>query len=68
MREQFRGEIWQPGFHEHRIRDGEDFENQRVYIAANPEHGACELPIRSHELLDKIDPVPGGIAWHRVCA
>lgn len=37
VREQFRGEVWQPGFHEHRIRSREDFENQIAYIAANPE-------------------------------
>ena len=35
-RKQFAGEIWQPGFHEHRIRDGEDFRNQLEYIAQNP--------------------------------
>ncbi|SRR5258708_39983902 len=36
IREQFRGEIWQQGFHEHRIRDAEDFENQLAYIAPTP--------------------------------
>ena len=36
IREQFKGTIWQEGFHEHRIRDLEDFQNQRLYIANNP--------------------------------
>jgi putative transposase len=37
VREQFKGDVWQPGFHEHRVRDEEDYENQLAYIAANPE-------------------------------
>ncbi len=31
------GEVWQAGYHDHRIRDGEDFRNQLAYIANNPE-------------------------------
>ena len=37
LRAQFGGEVWQVGFHEHRVRDGEDFRRQFGYIAANPE-------------------------------
>ena len=36
VRKQFVGEIWQAGFHEHRIRDAEDFGNQIEYVAGNP--------------------------------
>jgi putative transposase len=37
VRKQFAGEVWQAGFHEHRIRDAEDFRNQIEYVAANPD-------------------------------
>jgi putative transposase len=36
VREQFKGEVWHSGYHEHRIRDAHDFEAQKVYIAKNP--------------------------------
>ena len=36
-REYFKGEIWQTGFHEHRVRDAEDFTGQLEYIASNPQ-------------------------------
>jgi putative transposase len=35
-REQAAGQIWHSGHHEHRIRDGEDFQAQSLYIANNP--------------------------------
>ena len=31
-----KGEVWQRGFTDHRIRDAEDFENHREYIFQNP--------------------------------
>jgi putative transposase len=31
-----KGEVWQRGFTDHRIRDIEDFENHRTYIHENP--------------------------------
>ncbi len=37
VREQFVGEVWHTGYHEHRIRDANDFQNQLTYIALNPE-------------------------------
>jgi hypothetical protein len=37
VREQFAGEVWQTGSHEHRIRDSEDFRNQIEYVAENPQ-------------------------------
>jgi putative transposase len=36
LHKKFCEEIWQTGFHEHRIRDKSDFINQAEYIAANP--------------------------------
>jgi putative transposase len=36
VREQFKGEVWNPGHHEHRLRDAGDFEAQKQYIANNP--------------------------------
>ena len=36
VREQFKGEVWNPGCHEHRVRDCEDFAAQKQYIANNP--------------------------------
>ena len=35
-RQQSRGEIWHSGYHEHRIRDIDDFNNQLAYIQNNP--------------------------------
>jgi len=31
-----KGEVWQRGFTDHRIRNGEDFERHREYIHRNP--------------------------------
>lgn len=63
VRDQFKGEVWQPGFHEHRIRDEEDFRNQLAYIAANPERRGlreCEFVHTRH--LDRIDSMVAGLA------
>ena len=38
VREQFKGEVWNPGCHEHRVRDAGDFAAQKLYIANNPSH------------------------------
>src|ERR1700734_342500 len=38
-RQQFSGEIWHSGYHEHHIRDADDFISQAQYIANNP---ACK--------------------------
>ncbi len=58
-RAQFPGEIWQPGFHEHRIRDAEDFRNQLAYIAANPsKRGIDDSAFVHTQHLDRIDPMP----------
>ena len=36
IRDQFPGEVWHTGHHEHRIRDQADFDAQKQYIAQNP--------------------------------
>jgi hypothetical protein len=28
--------VWQPGFYDHRLRDGEDLEHQARYLLFNP--------------------------------
>jgi len=59
LRAQFGGEVWQVGFHEHRVRDGEDFRRQFGYIAANPEKRRlidwASVHTRS---LERLDPMP----------
>jgi putative transposase len=59
VRKQFAGEVWQPGFHEHRVRDAEDFRNQLAYIARNPERrGLGGYQFVHTRWLDRIDPMP----------
>lgn len=36
VREHSAGAIWHSGYHEHRIRDADDYNNQLLYIANNP--------------------------------
>lgn len=62
MRTQFNGEIWQPGFHEHRIRDAEDFHHQLAYIAANPDRRhLTNHPYAHTHHAEKIDAMPNTI-------
>jgi putative transposase len=59
VREQLRGEIWQPSFHEHRIRDAEDFLRQSQYIAHNPEkRGLTNHPYVHTNHRSLLDPMP----------
>ena len=59
VRAQFGGEVWQTGFHDHRIRDRGDFENQLAYIAANPEkRGLRDYAFVHTGFLDRLDPAP----------
>jgi putative transposase len=63
VRSQFGGEVWQPGFHDHRIRDGVDFENQLAYIAANPaKRGLQEYAFVHTRFMDRLDPMPAAFA------
>ncbi len=36
VRKDFPGEIWQEGYHAHRVTDGNDLRNQTQYIVDNP--------------------------------
>jgi putative transposase len=59
VRKQFAGEIWQPGFHEHRVRDEEDFRRQLGYIAANPEkRRLVDWAFVHTPFLERLDPMP----------
>jgi len=59
VRKQFAGEVWQVGFHEHRIRDGEDFRKQLGYIAANPgKRGLIDWGFVHTRFVGRIDPMP----------
>jgi putative transposase len=56
MHKQFAGEIWQPGYHEHRVRDASDFCNQITYIAENPNRRHLQNhPYIHTKFLDQID-------------
>lgn len=58
VRSQFRGEVWQPGFHEHRIRGEMDFRNQLAYIAGNPERRSWhDYPFVHTRHPDRVDPM-----------
>jgi putative transposase len=58
-RQQTSGEIWHSGYHEHRIRDEDDFKNQLIYIANNPARKQYEdYPHVHTKYLDRIDPIP----------
>jgi putative transposase len=62
MRTNFRGEIWQAGFHDHRVRDASDFHNQLKYIALNPMRRRLQSYAHVHtEFSDRLDPAPIGL-------
>jgi putative transposase len=59
VRQQSLGEIWHSGYHEHRIRDAYDFNNQLHYIQNNPTRKEYEDHPHVHtKCLDRIDPIP----------
>jgi len=58
LRKQFGGEVWQPGFHEHRVRNFLDFRNQLAYIVANPQRRGLGDVLIHTGFLDRIDPTP----------
>ncbi|SNS27901.1 putative transposase [Granulicella rosea] len=59
VRKQSPGEVWQSGYHEHRIRDLDDFENQRIYIAKNPVRKKyADYPHVHTVFEDRLDPTP----------
>jgi putative transposase len=59
VRKQFAGEVWQTGFHEHRIRDSEDFRNQIEYVAQNPQRRRLtDYRFVHTNYLDRLDGMP----------
>jgi putative transposase len=55
----FKGDIWRPGFHEHRIRDSEDFHAQLQYIANNPSKRHLHDYAYVHtKFASMLDPIP----------
>ena len=66
VRKQFAGEVWQPGFHEHRIRDAEDFRNQIDYVAGNPgRRRLIDYPFVHTNYLGLLDAIRHAIpGWH----
>ncbi len=58
-REQSSGEIWHSGYHEHRIRDRQDYEAQKQYIANNPTRKLYADYLHVHTKFEPlIDSVP----------
>jgi len=58
-RQQSAREIWHSGYHEHRIRDADDYNAQLVYIGNNPTRKQYEdYPHIHTRYLDRIDPIP----------
>jgi putative transposase len=54
-------EIWNSGYHEHRIRNSEDMQNQKRYIAENPSRKNYPDYPHAHTAaahIRRIDPLP----------
>jgi putative transposase len=59
VRKQFSGEVWQPGYHAHRITDAEDLHNQTLYIANNPMRKHLNAyPYLHTAFSNRLDPPP----------
>jgi putative transposase len=59
VRKEFPGEVWHSGYHEHRIRDLDDFEAQKRYIAQNPTRkNYADYPHIHTRHLNDLDPIP----------
>ncbi|MDP9051487.1 MAG: transposase [Acidobacteriota bacterium] len=60
MRRQGPGEVWQPGYHAHRITSCEDYRNQLAYIADNPDkRRLADYPYVHTRYVDRLDLAPG---------
>ena len=69
VRTQFAGDVWQPGFHSHRVRDGEDFINLFAYIAHNPSRrGLTDWPFIHTRYEDKLDRAPMFLGIDEPCS
>jgi putative transposase len=52
-------DIWQPGFSDHRIRDAADWESHLAYIRHNPvKNKLCSSPEEYRYLGVNLDPIP----------
>ena len=51
-------EVWHSGYHEHRIRDADDFYNQVRYIANNPSSKDYPHVHTAPAYISRIDPPP----------
>jgi len=61
VRKDFPGEIWQSGYHAHRIVDEQDLHNQTAYIANNPtrkRYAAYPHVHTTESYAGRIDPPP----------
>jgi putative transposase len=59
IRKQYSGEVWQQGYHAHRITDVGDYSNQLFYIANNPVKRHLEdYPHIHTRFLDRLDATP----------
>ena len=56
----FKGDLWQRSFHEHRIRDLDDFRQHCNYIAQNPPGPGYEFLELEGATLDPLPVVLGG--------
>jgi putative transposase len=55
----WRHDIWQPGFSDHRVRDAEDLDRHIVYMRHNPvKAGLCLATETYRHFAVNIDPVP----------
>jgi len=63
FKKKFGGQVWQAGFHEHRIRHKADFLAQAEYICANPEERhLADYPFVHKRFPGQIDPMPMELA------
>jgi len=63
---QFRDEVWQAGYNEHRIKDASDYAYHRRYIWENPVRAglvsvASEYRWSSARAGAEVDPAPPGL-------
>jgi putative transposase len=59
VRKQSAGEIWHSGYHEHRIRDADDYDTQLLYIQNNPARKQYEdYPHVHTKYLHGLDLIP----------
>jgi len=59
FRKEHPGTIWQPSFHQHRVRDAADFLNQLEYIAQNPiRRHLQDHPYVHTKWPNQTDPIP----------